>query len=156
MHLYKRTCFSTYTIHLNETELPLKLRPGSLEDAEQAGKIIFEAFAAIANDHGFPPDFPSVDAARNVATSFLSNPGFYSVVAEYDHTLITYPNLGHIFNPSLLLSRGTGPIEPYVLADLYSWLEVPNFLPQQGASKLVRNQHFFIEIFRQNLLHAPL
>jgi uncharacterized protein len=40
-----------------------------------------------------------------------------------DHKLITYPNLGHIFNPSSLLSRGTGPIEPYVLADLYSWLE---------------------------------
>jgi pimeloyl-ACP methyl ester carboxylesterase len=28
-----------------------------------------------------------------------------------DHTLITYPNLGHIFNPSSLLSRGPGPIE---------------------------------------------
>jgi pimeloyl-ACP methyl ester carboxylesterase len=40
-----------------------------------------------------------------------------------DHTLITYPNLGHIFNPSSLLSRGPGPIEQYVLADLYSWLE---------------------------------
>ena len=40
-----------------------------------------------------------------------------------DHTLITYPNLGHIFNPSSLLSRGTGPIEEYVLADLYAWLE---------------------------------
>jgi len=40
-----------------------------------------------------------------------------------DHTLITYPNLGHIFNPTFLLRRGTGPIEPYVLADLYRWLE---------------------------------
>lgn len=40
-----------------------------------------------------------------------------------DHKLITYANLWHIFNPSSLLSRGTGPIEPYVLADLYSWLE---------------------------------
>jgi hypothetical protein len=40
-----------------------------------------------------------------------------------DHTLITYPNLGHIFNPSSLLKRGTEPIEQYVLADLYSWLE---------------------------------
>jgi hypothetical protein len=40
-----------------------------------------------------------------------------------DHTLITYPNLGHIFNPSSLLSRGPGPIEQYVLADLYAWLE---------------------------------
>jgi pimeloyl-ACP methyl ester carboxylesterase len=44
-------------------------------------------------------------------------------VKHPDHTLITYPNLGHIFNPSSLLSRGPGPIEQYVLADLYAWLE---------------------------------
>ena len=44
-------------------------------------------------------------------------------VNHLDHTLITYPNLGHIFNPSSLLSRGTGPIEEYVLADIYAWLE---------------------------------
>ncbi|MGB6671230.1 MAG: alpha/beta fold hydrolase [Candidatus Nitrosopolaris sp.] len=40
-----------------------------------------------------------------------------------DHTLITYPNLGHAFYPSSQWSTGIGPIEPYVLADLYSWLE---------------------------------
>jgi len=40
-----------------------------------------------------------------------------------DHMLITYPDLGHIFYPSSKWSTGMGPIEPYVLADLYSWLE---------------------------------
>jgi pimeloyl-ACP methyl ester carboxylesterase len=39
-----------------------------------------------------------------------------------DHTLITYPNLGHFFYPSSQWLTGPGPIEPYVLADLYSWL----------------------------------
>jgi pimeloyl-ACP methyl ester carboxylesterase len=39
-----------------------------------------------------------------------------------DHTLITYPNLGHFFSPSSQWLTGPGPIEPYVLADLYSWL----------------------------------
>ncbi len=39
-----------------------------------------------------------------------------------DHTLITYPNLGHTFNPSSQWAMGNGPVEPYVLADLYSWL----------------------------------
>jgi hypothetical protein len=33
----------------------LKSRPRRLEDAEQAGKTIFLAFAAIAEKHGFPP-----------------------------------------------------------------------------------------------------
>jgi uncharacterized protein len=41
-----------------------------------------------------------------------------------DHTLITYPNLGHLFSPSPKWSTGLGPIEQYVLADLYAWLEV--------------------------------
>ena len=40
-----------------------------------------------------------------------------------DHTLITYPNLGHGFYPSSQWFTGNGPIEPYVLADLYAWLE---------------------------------
>jgi uncharacterized protein len=40
-----------------------------------------------------------------------------------DHTLITYPNLGHGFYPSSQWLSSFGPIPPYVLADLYSWLE---------------------------------
>lgn len=41
-----------------------------------------------------------------------------------DHTLITYPNLGHFFYPSSKWQVGLGPIQPQVLADLYSWLEL--------------------------------
>jgi alpha-beta hydrolase superfamily lysophospholipase len=44
-------------------------------------------------------------------------------VGHPDHTLITYPNLGHIFYPSSQWITGAGPIEQYVLRDLYSWLE---------------------------------
>jgi uncharacterized protein len=44
-------------------------------------------------------------------------------VKHPDHTLITYPNLGHLFYPSSMWSTGIGPIEPYVLTDLYAWLE---------------------------------
>jgi pimeloyl-ACP methyl ester carboxylesterase len=40
-----------------------------------------------------------------------------------DHTLITYPNLGHQFYPSSEWETQNGPIEQYVLADIYSWLE---------------------------------
>jgi hypothetical protein len=40
-----------------------------------------------------------------------------------DHTLITYPNLGHAFYPSSQWLTALGPIPEYVLADLYSWLE---------------------------------
>jgi uncharacterized protein len=41
-----------------------------------------------------------------------------------DHILITYPNLGHAFYPSSEYDTSTaGPMPPYVLADLYAWLE---------------------------------
>jgi hypothetical protein len=40
-----------------------------------------------------------------------------------DHTLITYPNLGHSFYPSSQWLTRPGQIEPYVLADIYAWLE---------------------------------
>ena len=41
-----------------------------------------------------------------------------------DHTLITYPGLGHHFYPSTRWTTESGPIPDYVLADLYSWLEL--------------------------------
>ena len=40
-----------------------------------------------------------------------------------DHTLITYPNLGHEFYPTSVWRTERGPIPQYVLANLYSWLE---------------------------------
>jgi uncharacterized protein len=40
-----------------------------------------------------------------------------------DHTLITYPGLGHTFHPAQGLLQPLGPIEDYVLADLHAWLK---------------------------------
>ncbi len=60
----------------------MRLRPGVIDDAKEVGKVIFEAFSGIADKHGFPRDFPTVDNGINAASFFLSNPGFYSVVAE--------------------------------------------------------------------------
>ena len=51
-----------------------------------------------------------------------------------DHTLITYPNLGHLFYPSSQWSTGIGPFEEYVLADLYSWLEAHSGLSHSYVS----------------------
>jgi uncharacterized protein len=39
-----------------------------------------------------------------------------------DHTLITYPDLGHLFNPSSQWFTEFGPMEQYVLSDLHRWL----------------------------------
>jgi uncharacterized protein len=50
-----------------------------------------------------------------------------------DHTLITYPGLGHTFAVSPQWSTGLGPVEQYVLSDLHTWLSdrthgLPGFL----------------------------
>jgi predicted N-acetyltransferase YhbS len=65
-----------------------KLRPGTQEDAAACGLIDFEAFKSISSQHNFPWDFPSVEIATGVVTMMLSNPGFYSVVAEMDGRVV--------------------------------------------------------------------
>jgi predicted N-acetyltransferase YhbS len=67
---------------LSDAERTLRLRPGVIGDANEVGKIIFEAFSGIADKHGFSSEIPNVDFGIHVASSFLSSPGSYSVVAE--------------------------------------------------------------------------
>ena len=62
------------------------------------------------------------DSAVPVQQAFLLQQRLTDV-NHPDHTLITYPNLGHGFYPSSQWSSTFGPVPPYVLADLYSWLE---------------------------------
>ena len=64
------------------------LRPGTPRDATVCGPICFEAFKAIDDDHNFPWDFPLAAVATDVLAMLLSNPGFYSVVAERDGNII--------------------------------------------------------------------
>ena len=51
-----------------------------------------------------------------------------------DHILITYPNLGHEFYPSTQWLTQHGPIEQYVLGDLYSWLEAHSSLSRSSVT----------------------
>jgi len=62
------------------------------------------------------------DSATPVQQAFLLQQRL-TEVNHPDHTLITYPNLGHFFYPSPQWFAESGPIQPYVLADLYAWLE---------------------------------
>lgn len=64
--------------------MKLRLRPGTVADAKECGRIQYDAFKSIAEQHNFPPDFASVEAATDVVTMLLSHPRFYSVVAELD------------------------------------------------------------------------
>jgi hypothetical protein len=82
-----------------------KLRPGTREDAIACGLIDFEAFKLISSQHNFPWDFPSIEIATGVVTMMLSNPGFYSVIAEMDGRVV-----GSNFLDERNSIAGIGPI----------------------------------------------
>jgi len=81
------------------------LRPGTAADAERCGEICYNAFKAVADEHNFPPDFPSQEVARGLLDRLLANPGFYSVVAEFDGTIV-----GSNFVDERSTIAGLGPI----------------------------------------------
>ncbi len=83
----------------------VKLRRGTREDASACGLIDFEAFKSISSRHNFPWDFPSVEVATAIVTMLLSNPGFYSVVAEVDGKIV-----GSNFLDERNPIAGVGPI----------------------------------------------
>lgn len=81
------------------------LRAGKPEDATACAEICFEAFGAIAAEHAFPSDFPSVDVASGLISMLLGHPDFYSVVAERDGEVV-----GSNFLDQRRPIAGVGPI----------------------------------------------
>ncbi len=81
------------------------IREAVHDDWEEAGRICYEAFATLADRHGFPHDFPTVAAAAEPLRWMIDHPGFYCLVAEAD---------GRIVGSNFMDERGTisaiGPI----------------------------------------------
>ena len=68
--------------------MSLTLREGRPSDAEACGCICYAAFHAIATEHNFPPDFPTVELAMGVLSMLLAHPQMYTVVAERDGVIV--------------------------------------------------------------------
>jgi predicted N-acetyltransferase YhbS len=83
----------------------LSLRRGSANDAEACGRIIYDAFKAIADNHKFSPDFPSVQIATGRVSTLLSHPSIYGVVSELDGRIV-----GSNFLDERSSISGIGPI----------------------------------------------
>jgi predicted N-acetyltransferase YhbS len=83
----------------------LVIRQGRQDDAEACGRICYEAFHAIAERHGFPPDFPTPEVAIGVIAGLLSHVGFHGVVAEQEGVI-----LGSNFLDERSHVAGLGPI----------------------------------------------
>jgi predicted N-acetyltransferase YhbS len=72
----------------SEVETAVIIRRARPEDAPTCGRICFEAFYKINNDHAFPPDIPDTGHAVGLLSMLFSHPGFWCVVAEQDGRII--------------------------------------------------------------------
>lgn len=83
----------------------IRIREAVDADWVDAGRICYDAFATLADEHGFPHDFPTVAAAAEPIRWLINHPRVYSVVAERD---------GRVVGSNFLDERGTisaiGPI----------------------------------------------
>lgn len=81
------------------------VREARKSDAPDCGRICYEAFAALATAHNFPPDFPNVEIAVDLISMLLGNERVYGIVAELD---------GRVAGSNFLDERGAisgaGPI----------------------------------------------
>jgi GNAT superfamily N-acetyltransferase len=75
------------------------------DDAAECGRICYDAFCAINDEHRFPHDFPSAEAATGLLCRLIDHPGFYGVVAERDGRII-----GSNFLDERATVVGVGPI----------------------------------------------
>jgi predicted N-acetyltransferase YhbS len=81
------------------------LRSANSEDVQRCGVICYEAFKTIAEQHHFPPDFPSPEVAADLLAGLVAHPGFYGVVAELDGRVV-----GSNFLDERSTIAGIGPI----------------------------------------------
>jgi hypothetical protein len=71
-----------------EEPMSVRLRPASPEDAGPAGAICYEAVKTIAEQHRFPPDFPTADVAIELLTYLLLRSDIHGVIAEADDRVV--------------------------------------------------------------------
>jgi GNAT superfamily N-acetyltransferase len=89
----------------HETDAPISLRRAALSDAEACGRIVFDAFKAIADQHRFPPDFGSPGEGLGLIRMLLWRPRVHGIVAEMDGRVV-----GSNFLDERSLIVGLGPI----------------------------------------------
>jgi len=85
--------------------MTVAVREAVHDDWVEAGRICYEAFATLADRHGFPHDFPTVAAASEPIRWLIDHPRIYGVVAESDGRII-----GSNFMDERSIISAIGPI----------------------------------------------
>ncbi len=95
---------------VNQLTSSVILRPGRPDDAIPCGTILYQGFRAIAEQHGFVPDFPSGEFAAGMLSEILAHPGVYSVVAETLDGLVIGSNF--LWEGDIIAGIGPTTVDP--------------------------------------------
>jgi ribosomal protein S18 acetylase RimI-like enzyme len=64
--------------------MAIELVSAEPQHVDEIGRICFEAFKELQEEHGFSPDFPTMELARQVLGMMVQRDDFYGVVALRD------------------------------------------------------------------------
>lgn len=62
--------------------MEVRIRPIKVADLEQCGRICYEGFKTVNERHGFPPQFPSIEAGTARVRSMFNAPSSFGLVAD--------------------------------------------------------------------------
>ena len=85
--------------------MKVKIRSATPADVEACGRIIFESFKQVSEQHNFPCDFPSVKTTTQLASLFIMDSLVFGIIAEIDGS-VAGCNFLHESHPI----RSVGPI----------------------------------------------
>lgn len=85
--------------------MPIQIRSMKPEDVETCGRILYEAFRGIAEQHNFRPDFSDQQQGIELMHMLFESPDTFSVVAEQDGVVI---GSNHLMEYDAI--RAVGPI----------------------------------------------
>jgi len=68
--------------------MAVEIRAIEPADADACARITYEAFSRVQQPHGFPGDFPTLEAAAQLTTIFSAHPAIWGVVAEADGRIV--------------------------------------------------------------------
>ena len=89
--------------------MTIQLRSMRSEDIEPCGRICYEAFKGISENHNFRPDFPVPEPAIDLMGMLLSRPDVFNVVAESDGTVI---GSNHLLESDAISAVGPITVDP--------------------------------------------
>jgi GNAT superfamily N-acetyltransferase len=67
--------------------MSVSIRPIALSDTDVCGRICYQGYKELYDLHGFPPAFPSVEAAQRRIKSMAEHPSVFGVVGEINGSI---------------------------------------------------------------------